>query len=126
MTALIGTHQLADPGDLRLHEVPRRPVGSAAADLEQEVVEDLTAARGVSHLGMELDPERAARSACSIAAIGELSLRGGDAVSGRRDVHVVAVAHPDRRLLALAEPEEQSAAFDPDAGPAVLPAVGAG
>ena len=50
---------------------------------------------------------------------------GGDAVSGRRDIHVVPVAHPDGRLLALAEPEEQSAAFHPDVGAAVLPAVGA-
>ena len=55
--ALVGADQLADPGDLGLDEVARRPVGRAAADLEEEVGEDLAAARRVRHLGMELHAE---------------------------------------------------------------------
>jgi hypothetical protein len=40
--------------------MPRRPVGGAAAHLEEEVVQDLTASRGVGHLGMELNAEERA------------------------------------------------------------------
>ena len=51
---LIGLHQLADPGDLSFDEVTRRPIGNAAADLEEEVTEDLSASRSVCDFRVEL------------------------------------------------------------------------
>ena len=49
-----GARQRADAGRLRLDEVPRRPVGHRAANVEQEGADDLAAPRGVRHFGMEL------------------------------------------------------------------------
>src|SRR5207249_9097 len=43
--SLGGAHELADAPHLLLDEVARRPIGRAATDFEQEVMEDLTAAR---------------------------------------------------------------------------------
>ena len=54
---LVGADHLADAGDLGLDEVSRRPVGRAAADLEEEVVEDLAAPGRVGDFGMELHAE---------------------------------------------------------------------
>ena len=65
--------QLPDPRDLALDEVARRPVRRAAADLEQEVVDDLPAPRRVRHLRMELDAEE------RLLAV----LEGGDRASCR-------------------------------------------
>jgi hypothetical protein len=52
--ALIPRHELPDPPDFGLDEMPRRPVRRAPADLEQEVVEQLATPGRVRHLGMEL------------------------------------------------------------------------
>ena len=60
MTRAVGPDQLANPRDLALDEMTGRPVGRAAADLKQEVVEDLPPARRVRDLGMELDAEERA------------------------------------------------------------------
>ena len=96
---LIGPDQLADPGDLGLHEMPGRPVRGDAADLEQEVVEDLAAPRRVRHLGMELHAEQRPLGVLE-RRDGAVVARGGDAIPRRRHVHVVAMTHPDRGLLA--------------------------
>ena len=125
ITRRVGAHQLADARDLALDEVPRRPVGRAAADLEEEVVEDLTAAWRVRHLGVELDPEERQLGVLDGRDGGVVAARG-HLVARRRGVDVVAVAHPDRRLLAAAESAEQPSALDRDARPAVLPAIGPG
>ena len=47
------THELADAPHLVVDEVARRPIGRAAADFKQEVMEDLAAARSVGHLRVE-------------------------------------------------------------------------
>ena len=96
--------------------------GRAAADLEQEVVEDLAAARRVRHLRMELDGEERLgvvlhrRDRRVVAGRGHLEAR-------RWRVHVVAVAHPYRRLLAHPEPLEEPPALDLDGRPSVLAPV---
>src|SRR6266516_1463447 len=43
--------------DLLVDEVPRRPIGRAAANVEQKVVQDLAAARGVRDLGVKQHAE---------------------------------------------------------------------
>ncbi len=111
--------------DLRLHEVSRRPVRPSRADLEQEVAEDLTAARRVRHLGVKLHAEERPVGVLD-RGDGRVVAGSGDPIPRRRDIHVVAVAHPDRRLFALAETLKETAALDPDAGAAVLPPVGLG
>ena len=47
------TDQLATAGHLLIDEVPGRPIRRATADGEEEVVDDLPAARGVRHFGMK-------------------------------------------------------------------------
>ena len=119
ITRALGPDHAPDPGDLGIDEVARGPVRHRAADLEQEVAEDLTAAGSVGHFGVEL---HAVQRPLLVLERGDRRVvaRRGDAKPGRRHVHMVAVAHPDRGLLAPAEALEEPAAFDPDVGPAVL------
>src|SRR5438309_1891058 len=47
--------QLANPFDLLLDVVPGSPVGNAATDPEEKIVDDLAAARSVRHFRMKQD-----------------------------------------------------------------------
>ena len=76
-------------------------------------------ARRVRHLGVELHAEQRPRGVLEGGDRRVVAARG-DPVPVGRDVHVVAVAHPDRRLLAPAEAAEQPPALDRHAGAAVL------
>src|SRR5689334_14397827 len=102
--------------------MPRRPVGSASADLEQEVVEDLSATRRVSHLGMELNAKERPASVLEGSNRG-IDAGGGDTVARRRSIDVVAVTHPDGGFLSVSKSLKQAAPFNRDVGSAVLAAV---
>ena len=85
------------------NERPGRPRRLAVANSEQEIAQDLPAARRVDDLGVELDAEDS-------FAVGERRDRGVAArreepETGRHLAHVVAVAHPDRQL-ALQAPKD--------------------
>ncbi len=122
---LVRAHQVADAGHFALDEVPGSPIGNAAADLEEKVVEDLTATRRVRHFGVELHAEEWLPGMLHRRDRGIVA-PGGHLVAWRRHVHVIAVAHPDRRLLAGPEPAEEPATLHGHVRPAVLPAARAG
>ena len=95
---------LADPGDGRVDEVGRGPGRRDARDVHDEVAQDVTAAGGMDHLGMELDPVQVALRG------GQAGMRRGIRLGGRAEPlgqpgDGVAVAHPDG-LLALDAGEE--------------------
>ena len=87
-----------NPGDFLLDEVPRRPVGRAATDAEEEIADDLAAPRGVRHLRVELHGMDRAGLVLQSADRGILTRRG-DAIARWRGIHVIAVGHPDRGLF---------------------------
>ena len=86
---------LANVGDGFVDEALRRPVRLQAANLEDEIAQDLGAMRGVMYFGMKLH--------CVIFLRGILD--GGDGVrglgdqleAGREFIGLVAVRHPDRQ-----------------------------
>ncbi|MPM18370.1 hypothetical protein SDC9_64779 [bioreactor metagenome] len=88
---------LPDPGDRVLHDVRRGPVGTAAGDVIEEVLEDALAVLGVHHLGVPLHPgdpasqvlERCDRRPGRVGQGGET---GGDGL------YRVAVAHPGTEI----------------------------
>lgn len=105
-----------------LHRVldPRRqlPVGVRAADVEDEVREDLVAVFGVDDLRVELDAEEAPRlvADCRVGAV----RRGRAHLEARRDRRdAVAVAHPDGERVGEAL-EELVARLDRHLGLAVF------
>src|SRR6188472_4759100 len=104
--------------------MPRRPVRYTAADLEQEVVEDLSAPGRVGHLRVELHTKQGPTIVFE-GSDGGIHARCRDRVARWRSIDVIAVTHPDRRFLSLPKPLEQSATFDPHVGPAVLAPIGA-
>ena len=75
---------------LALDEVLHRPVGRGVADAEEEVLQQLAAARRVHHLGMELDAVALPRAVGAggdrrvVAVRQHLSSRAGSARAGRR------------------------------------------
>ena len=101
-----GTDALPDPLHLVVDEVARRPIGRAAADPEQEVVQDLATARCVGHLGVKQHAEdgfrfvlhRRDRRVRAHARHPEARRRLGDPV---------AVARPHRDRGSGLEPGEQ-------------------
>src|SRR5208282_5399685 len=101
--------ELADLRDLALHERARRPVRRGLADAEEEVADDLRSANRVRDLGVELERVNGLRRVTE--ARDDDPTRRGAQVSRRRLVHVIAMAHPDLRLLALREPLEHSRAL---------------
>jgi hypothetical protein len=101
------------------------PIRSAPTDFEEEVVEDLTAPRSVSNLRVELHPEERPPAVLE-GGDRRVGTRGGHLVARRRHIDVVAMAHPHRRLLAGPEAPEQPPTLDPQVGPSVLAAAGAG
>ena len=86
-------------------------------------MQDLSAPRGVRHLGVELHAVERLRGVLE-SRNGRIGARRGDPVARRRRIHVIPVAHPDRGLLPVAESVEQLPALDLDHRPAVLPAGG--
>ena len=98
-----------------------RPVRRALAHLEQKVADDFPAPRRVRHLRVELDAEEWFLPVLERGNRGVVA-RCRDLVPRRRDVHMVAVAHPHRSLLALPEPVEQPPARHGDVGATVFPA----
>ena len=91
-----------DGRDRLADEPGHRPVRRGVADPEQEVGQDLAAARGVRHLGVELHaPELARRRGDrGRRTVGALAHQRE---SGRQRVDAIAVRHPDRDLLARAK-----------------------
>ncbi len=81
-----GFHRFRDEGSAA-------PIGTRAAHRENEIAQNLVAAFGVLHFGMELHrvdpPCRVLRGGKSAGA------RAGDLEAGRQRAHVIAMAHPD-------------------------------
>jgi hypothetical protein len=103
-----------------LDERTRCPTRLGVADAEQEIGDDLAAARRVRDLGMKLD---AVDRLVFVAHAGDRHAlaRRCDDESVRRYVDVIAVAHPDGRRLVAVEAVEQSAGFlDHELGASVL------
>ena len=91
---------VADLGDLGRAELGHRPVAGEAADVADEIGDQLAAVGGVDHLGMELDAVEAALLVGGRRegrAVGRRRRRGSPA--GMR-LDLVAMAHP--HLVALA------------------------
>ena len=80
-------------GDLVLDEAVHLPVAGAAADVVEEVMEDLRAVLGMGDLGMELDGVDAAAFVAHRGG-GALSCARGCGEALGRDRDIVAVAHP--------------------------------
>ena len=89
----------ADLRDLLLDERARRPARRRAADLEQEVREQLAAARRVRDLGMELHAVDRLATRARTRRRGLPSLAAVTRKPGGGALDVVAVAHPHRRRL---------------------------
>src|SRR5215216_7549207 len=100
------------------------PVWSTATDLEQEVVEDLSAPGRMGHLRVELHAKEWPPVVLERGNRG-IHARCRDRIAGRESIDVIAVAHPDRGLFSQAEPVEQATPFDSQVGPAVLAPIGA-
>jgi hypothetical protein len=112
-------YHVLNPRDFGFYEVTRGPVRCTATDLEQEIVEDLSAPRSMRHLRMELHPvERPALMLES--SNGRIGAGGSHPISRRGHIHVVPVAHPDRSLLPGPEASEQPSPFDSNLGSPVL------
>uniref|UniRef100_A0A0N4ZGT3 NAD-specific glutamate dehydrogenase n=1 Tax=Parastrongyloides trichosuri TaxID=131310 RepID=A0A0N4ZGT3_PARTI len=116
----------ADLGDLLVAIGGHGPVAGQARHAVGEVLQQLGAARGVHHLGVELHAVDLARL---IGDGGEgRAFRGGDDVEAfRQGRHAVAVAHPHRlAVIDGADAGEQGAfAGDDDLGAAELGVVAA-
>ncbi len=111
-----------DAPDLMLDEMAGRPIRRAAADIEQEVVEDLPTARRMRHLGVEQHPENRPRLVLK-GRHRRIRARGGHAELGRRLLDPIAVTGPYRdAVLRLESPEEASRArvSNDDVGPPVF------
>ena len=79
----------------------RVPVLRAAADVEDEVLEDAGALRRVDHLGMELHAVEPARGVFDSRGFAG-GCRGEDAEARRRRGHHIAMRHPDLLMIAHA------------------------
>ena len=99
-------HLLTDPLHRFGHEGPRSPVGPAAADAEEEVLDDLPAARGVRDLGVELDAVEGAGAGAE-GRDGKVGGGGEGHEAGGRLVDVVAVRAPDGDVVAGVEAVEE-------------------
>ena len=116
-------HLGADPIDLLLDDLQRRPGGRRADGPEQEVLQELGAARGVLHLGVELDAVEPALGALHRGHRRRRRRRGHP--ESRRGVgHRVEVAHPAAGRVG--QVVEQLAAEVAQLGLAVLPPARAG
>src|SRR6478672_3791740 len=115
----------ADVRDFGVLEARHRPVAGAAANVPDEIGEQLSAVRRVHHLGVEHEAVALLRF---VRRNGEGStLRPRDDLEARRErVDAVAMAHPHLMLLAdLPEAVEESALrHDVDEGAAELTLVG--
>ncbi len=116
-------HRFLDLRDFLLDVVPRRPIGRAMTDPEQEVRDDLAAAAGVGHFGME---QHAVDRLRLVAEPGDgRVVAGGDDVEvGWRRHDLVAVTRPDRERRPRGEASEQTRFLDRDLSSAVLVRVG--
>ena len=101
------------------NDVDRRPLGPAAAGLEEEVLEDLHPVLRVPDLGMELDPETALLPVFE-RDDGDRGRLGGDLEAFREGEDGVSVARPGLLLVGRAG-EEALVALDDQVGAAVLP-----
>ena len=90
---LLVPHLLADLRDLVLHDVVHGPGGHEAADVKEEVREQLAAVLGVAHLGVELRGVEVARRVLHGGHGAGLG-RGRHRKARRHLTHGVAVAHP--------------------------------
>ena len=112
--------QLANPFDLLLDVVPGSPVGNAATDPEEKIVDDLAAARRVRHFRMKQD---------AVERLGFVPDRRVRRVGAGRDdpepwgqrLELVAVARPHGDRAVRVESLEQSPALaDRDLGASIL------
>src|SRR5439155_20252494 len=108
--SLGGAHELADAPDLLVDEVARGPSGRAATDFEQEVMEDLTAARRVGHFRME---QHAVDGLGLVLHRRHRGVRAGGrhAEVRRRGVDPVAVTRPYGDAAVWLEAGEQTGRF---------------
>ena len=90
-----------------LDERAHRPIHRAVADVIDEILQDLFAARRVRDFGMKLQAVKLSRCGSSTAAKGEPSVRADGAKTLRQRGHFVAMAVPDIELRA--ESVEQAA-----------------
>ena len=116
---------LADVGDLGVAEARHRPVAGAAADVPDEIGEQLAAVGRVHHLRVE---HQAVALRVLVGGDGEGRAfgRGDDLEAGRERLDPVAVAHPHLVLLAdVPQAVEQRARCDDlDEGAAELALIG--
>ena len=117
----VGVDAVADLGDGRVDEVRRRPGRRGAGDPDDEVAQDVAAARRVDDLGVELDAVQVARRVDEAGERRGVGL-GGRAEAVRQAGDRVAVAHPDR-LVAIEAGEEAVVGGDRDGRRAVLALV---
>ena len=92
--AIGGAHLSGDGGDSVLSNAPRGPAGRRLGNVVDEVAQQALAARGVHHLGVELNPPEIPRD------VGKGGKRGGVGLGDRRETSWglrdgVTVAHPD-------------------------------
>ena len=93
--ARVRVDALADAGDRRVDEVGRRPRRLDAGDADDEVAQDVPAARRVDDLRVELDAVQVPVRRLQAGERGRVGLGGGgEPLRQPRDG--VAVAHPDR------------------------------
>ena len=113
--------RLADLRDGVPDEGIHRPALRAAADAEEEVLQDLLPLDRMDHLRMELE---AVEPPLGVLGGGHLGVLrgGGDREALRQPADLVAVAHPAARLL-LHAGEEPPRLLDDQFGEAVLPLV---
>ncbi len=97
-------HLLADALTGFVNERAHRPIHRAMADAEEEILDDLVAARGVRHFGMKLKRVELLRGVFDRREHGILRVRD-DAEAVRESSELVAMAVPDVHLLA--EPVEK-------------------
>ena len=106
--------------DLLVDEVPGRPIRRAAANVEQKVVQDLAAARGVRDLGVKQHAEDRLRRVLH-PSDRRIGARRGHAELGRRRLQAVTVARPhDHAGVGLKTRKQALAFLDRDLGAAVL------
>ena len=105
---------LADARHRLLDERRHRPVAAAAAFAEGEVAQDLEAALGVRHLGME--QQRVQPALDALHRRNRRVRAGGDDVKPGRRGHEVAVAGPDAHLVGQSREQPRFVRASPSRG----------
>src|SRR5689334_24329300 len=105
----MGSHDLLDARHFTLDKVARRPVGGTTTDLEEKIVEDLSAPGRMRYFRMELHRKERAPGMLERGDRG-VDARCGEGITGRRGIDVVPMTHPDGSFFPAAECVEQATA----------------